>query len=195
MNKNILRVMLILTVVFLTAMYVAKFFFPDWLVLTVCSPNVIKFGNYVDTHLWADIIATFICGFATYWLYCCACCGRWALKWWECLVILLVIGVSYTLWKFVPDISMHFDIVAMLMLPLIFKGSFTKTVITYTIHGFAQILSLGIRHIALRMPSADFASFLILGIDMYVWLVILYLFMNYNKKENKDGSKSTSILQ
>lgn len=187
MNKKVLKMILVLTIAFLSAVYVAKIFFPEWFVLTITNENIIAFGNYVDTHTWAHILATLIMGFITYSIYCCACCGKLRLNWKENLIILGTVGISILIEYFLPSINLHYSICSMFILPLIFKAEFKPTVITYTIHGLAQILSLGIRDIGLMMPSLDFASFLILSIDMYIWLIALYLFYNIkDKKEKKD---------
>lgn len=185
MNKKVFKMMLILTIAFLSAVYVAKIFFPDWFVLTINNDNIVKFGTYVDNHIWADTIATYVCGYITYWLYCCACCGKWKLNLKENLIVLLTITISLILQYHIPNLNLHFNICSMFILPLLFKAEFKPTVLVYTIHGLAQVLSLAIRDIGVRMLSFDFASFLIMGIDAYLWLLFLYLFNNIKeKKEN-----------
>lgn len=185
MNKKVLKTMIILTIVFLFVVYVAKIFFPEWFVLTITNENIIAFGNYVDTHLWADVLATFVGGYVTYLIYCCACCGKWRLNWKDNLIVLLASILNVLIWYFANTFYLHFSVVVMFALPLIFDAKFKNTVIVYSFHGLAQILSLSIRDIGLMLPSYNYASLLILSIDAYLWLSFFYLL--YNIKENKDG--------
>lgn len=185
MTKRVLKAMIILVVAFLLIIYVAKIFFPNWLVLQVSNPRLIKFGNYVDNHWWADLIATFITAFVTYWLYLCAVCRKWKLNKKEIAIVLVAILLNYLVELYLLAFALHFSISIMLLLPLLFKAELKSVAFVFVIHGFAQILSLEIRHIGVLIPSFNFASFMILSIDMYIWLVLLYLISN--KKENNNG--------
>ena len=185
MNKKVFKMMIILTMVFLLSIYIIKLFFPDWFVLTINNNNIISFGKYVDTHHWANILSIYVCGYISYCLYCCACCEKLRLNWKENLIILATITISIIFQYFIPDMNLHFNVCSMFILPLLFKAEFKPTVIVYTIHGLSQLLSLSIRNIGVRMLSFDFASFLIMGIDAYLWLIFLYCY--YNLKNKKEG--------
>lgn len=51
--KNLWTMGLILFGVILIALYVAKIFFPEFIVGIAEIESVVKFGQYVDTHQWA----------------------------------------------------------------------------------------------------------------------------------------------
>lgn len=51
MNKNVIRAMIYLVCVYLCAWYVLKFSFPEQFVLKINNPSIIKFGQYVDSHI------------------------------------------------------------------------------------------------------------------------------------------------
>ena len=48
MNKKVLKVMIGLVVVFLTALYVLKLVFPDKFILAVENEVFIKIGDFID---------------------------------------------------------------------------------------------------------------------------------------------------
>jgi hypothetical protein len=74
--KNLWTMGLILFGAILIALYVAKIFFPEFIVGIAEIESVVKFGEYVDTHLWAYYLFTSITSFVIAYFYCCACCRR-----------------------------------------------------------------------------------------------------------------------
>jgi hypothetical protein len=68
-------------------------------------------------------------------------------------------------------------------MPLVMKGNFKNTVITFSAINILQSVTLEIRNIGLMISEYNFATLMILMIDYYILIVLLYLFFNY-KKEN-----------
>lgn len=66
MNKKVLKVMIVLVVIFLLALYVLKIFFPQEFVMVVENDKLVSIGYYVDNHLWLHIILGIITSFITY---------------------------------------------------------------------------------------------------------------------------------
>lgn len=183
MNKKVFISMLVLTISFLMGLYVLKIFFPQEFVMIIENEQLIKIGNFIDTHKWAYYLTSTITAFITYWLYICACCNKKYLKWWECLIVLCVIGVSFLINEYSPDIAMYYAFTIMIILPAMLKGKLFNTAIVYTTHIFAQYLSLSIRSLPLLLTNVNFAILFLLGIESYLWLVLFYMIFNYNKKE------------
>ena len=183
MNKKVFATCISLVVIFLAAMYVLKIFYPEQFVLAIENEQLIKIGMFIDTHSWARYAFGICTSFITYWFYCCACCQRWHLKWYECLIVLVTIGINIGLSFWNMAIYQHFNICSMLLLPLIFKAKLRPVAIVYTIHGFAQILSLQIRNLPMFMTSVNALTRYIVGIECWLWLVFFYLYYNYNKKK------------
>lgn len=183
MNKKVLKTMLILCVAFLCALYVLKMFMPEQFVISIENEVLIKIGNYIDTHAWADYLFGILTSFITYWLYLCAVCKRWYLNVGQSIIVLVTIGLSIgcTFW----DINIYtaFSCVSFVLLPYLFKAKLKEVAIIYTIHMFAQALSLSIRNIPLYITSANTLILTIMTLDCYLWLLSFYLYHNYKEKE------------
>ena len=151
MNKKVLKVMLVLVVVVLLFLYVAKLFFPEQFVLVVENKNIVAIGNYIQTHLWADLVFGILSSFATYSMYLCAVCQKWRLNWKEIILVLVTIGINIGLSYWNAGLASHFSIASMLILPLICKSNLKNVAIVFSVHGLAQVLSLMIRNLPMYM--------------------------------------------
>lgn len=183
MNKKVFVSMLILVMCSLTALYVAKGFFPEQFMMNVQNEQLISIGNFIDTHKWSFYLFGSITSFITYWLYCCAICKRFYLKWYECVAILIVIAGSIGLTYLDAAFLTHYSICAMLFLPLLFGGKLKETAIVYGVHGLAQILSLKIRNLPMYMVGVNSLTLFLMNIECIFWLLLFYVIFNYKKKE------------
>ena len=178
--------MLSLCIVFLVACYILKFFFPEEFVMAIEIEPLLKVGRFVDSHLFVRYICATITSFITYWLFMCACKQSWYLTWQECVVILGFIA-SARLINFVDvNIATHVSIATFFLIPFICKFNLKIATLIYTVHGIAQVLSLGIRNLPMHMTSANYITILCCGIETYLWLCLFYILFNYSKgKESK----------
>ena len=184
MNKKVFISMLVLTISFLVGLYVAKIFFPQEFVMIVENENIVRIGNYIDTHDWLYYIITAITSFLTYYLYCCACSHRLRLKWWECLIIIFTNIVVRVVSMYDVNVSTAISITSFLWLPAIMQGNLKTSAIVYSIHTINQSLSLTIRNVGLYLQHMNTVVLFIMLIDMYFWLLLFYIIFNY--KENKN---------
>lgn len=179
MNKKVLQTMLALVVVSLCALYVLKIFMPEQFVLSIEIKVIVDIGNYIDTHAWADYVFGILTSFATYWLYLCAVCKRWYLKWYECLIVLAVIGANIGLSMWDVNIYSAFSVMTFILLPLLFKSDLKSVGICFSIHSISQVLTLSIRDITMYMTDVNSLTIHMIGMESFVWLVLFYLFNNY----------------
>ena len=181
MNKKVLKTMIALVIVFLLACYILKIFFPEQFVLSVENETIIAIGNYIDSNEWAYYLFGIFTSILTYWLYLCAVCRKWYLNWWQCLIVLGVIGISIGL-SFI-DITIYsaFSYTSFVFIPFVFKANIKEVAITYTVHTFAQHISLSIRNLPLLIATINSLNIFLLSMDMYLWLFLFYLYFNYKR--------------
>ena len=86
--KNLWTMGLILCGSILILFYIAKLFFPQFIVGVAEIPDVVKFGEYIDSHVWAYHIYNVFVGFLTGYIYCAACCRKSKLNWKDCVILL-----------------------------------------------------------------------------------------------------------
>lgn len=183
MNKKVFTSMLSLCVIFLCGLYIAKIFFPQEFIMVISNPQMIKIGNFVDTHIWTYYVMGVFTSFLTYWLYCCAICHKKYLNWKECLIILGVIGISILLSLYDVTLTSVFSVISMILLPYLFKGDMKYMSIVFSTHYLAQALTLRIRNLPLYFVNVSNFILFLVTIEMYLWLVLFYIIGNYNKKE------------
>lgn len=183
MNRKVLKTMIALVIVFLLACYILKIFFPEQFVLSVENEIIIAIGNYIDSNEWAYYLFGIFTSFLTYWLYLCAVCRKWYLNWWQCLVVLAVVGISIGLSFCDTTIYSAFSYTSFIFIPFIFKAEIKEVAITYTVHTFAQHLSLSIRNLPLFMNNINLLTVCVMGFESYLWLFLFYIYFNYKKEK------------
>ena len=182
MNKKVLKTMIALVVIFLSAFYVLKIFFPEQFVLCIENAKLVEIGNYIDSHKWSYYLFGVITSFTTYWLYLCAVCRKWYLNWWQILIVLGVIGGSIGLSFYDATLTASFGVLSMIVLPLLFKADYRATLIVFSVHYLSQTLTLKIRNLPLYIAYYNSLSFLFLTLEMFMWLFLFYLYYNYKEK-------------
>ncbi len=197
MNKKVLRTMIALVVIFLTGLYVLKIFFPEQFVLSIENKTLIAIGNYIDNNDWLYYLFGIFTSFITYWFYLCAVCRRWYLKWYEIIIVLLVIGSNIGLNFWDINIYSAFSILTFIVLPLLFGSDLKTVAICFSIHSISQILSLSIRNLPIYLQYINSLTLFMVAIECYFWLFLFYIYYNYKKEDSLwvgDVHHSTEIF-
>lgn len=179
MNRKVLRTMIALVVIFLIACYVLKIFFPEQFVLSVENKTIIAIGNYIDNNAWAYYLFGIFTSFLTYWLYLGAVCRKWYLDWWQCLIVMGVIGTSIGFNFIDVNLCSALNYSSFVFLPLIFKAELKPVAIVFTVHVFAQFLTTSIRNIPIFIAYYNSLVFALVTLECYFWLLLFYLYFNY----------------
>lgn len=195
MNKKVLKTMIILVAVFLAGLYVVKIFFPEQFVMVIENDAFVKVGQFIDQREWLKEICDIITSFLTYWLYLCALTKRWYLNWKQILVVLGTIAITHGLYYLDPVLCGGVSVVAMIILPALFKANSKDIAIVFSIHYLAQLLSTLIRSLPLLLTSVNYITILFLMIEAYFWLLLFYFYYNYKKGDIKDGKINATTLR
>lgn len=180
MNKKVFVSMLVLSIVFLVGMYVLKIFYPQEFVLAVQNQQIIDIGNFIDNNRFLYYVFCGITAFITYYLYCCACSHKIRLKWIECLyIVITIIIVRLTGLYISTTLNTILSAISFVILPSLMKSDLKTTAIAYSVHSIAQGLSLGIRNLPLFLATTNTTIILILSLDVYLWLILMYIIFNY----------------
>lgn len=179
----------------LLTFYLLSLIVPNFVIQIAEIESVVKFGNYIDSHLWAYYLFTFFISFITIYIYCCACCRKPRLNFKEIIFIICDILLMFLFAEIIPEYYSNIDMVFMIILPtlmcLINKVENIKYLYSiiscFSVHYIAQILSTKIRNIASLVSYPNSATFTILLIDGFIWLELLYCFFNNKKLEVKNN--------
>lgn len=193
--KNLWTMGLILTGGFLFFLYVIKMAYPTFVVGVAELPSIVKIGTYIDNHIWAYYLFTFITSFITSYFHNCACVGEKRLDIKDVGIVSLGIiflmsiqNIAFAQFQMINDFIM---ILTPSILCFMKKKTeikhFYMTVLCLGVNVFGQIISLEIRDISTMITYPNSATFTILLIDAYIWSFLLYAFSNYRKENLKNG--------
>jgi hypothetical protein len=182
MNKRIAKTLLILCIAYMIGYYILKFIFPEKLLLVVTDENIIRLGTIIDSNKIYKLIFNFVTSFITLFLFTLSCCGRFKIKWYEILYIILATILCMFCAEFKPDLYTHTSISIMLILTLLCKGKMGYTVITFTIHGYLSQFLFSIRGFSTIMKYFNSVTGIVLMTEGCVWMIILTLFFNIRER-------------
>lgn len=189
--NNLWTMGLILIIAILLVFNIAKWVFPEFVIEVAQTPQIVKFGQYVDTHKWAWYLFSIFNSFILSWFYCCACLRKKYLNIKDIVVTLIFIGLTYVFLEYLPQqyvgLSLTIQILHPMVLAIINKNQDYKvlysTGICFAVNNICQLFSLTIRGLDKLITIPNTATFTILTIDLYIWMVLLFFTFNY-KKEN-----------
>lgn len=187
--NNIWTMGLILFGAILIVIYIAKIFFPQWIIGVAEIPAIVKFGNYVDSHKWAYYLFHFTFSIVSTYFYYCACARVTKLNWKQWLVSIVATILSLLLREFAYAIYTPYTYVMLIICPFVIAyiddninhSTFISTAICFTVDIMAQALIVQIRNIILYANAVNSATVTILLIDLLIWRVLFYLYFNKEK--------------
>ena len=183
--KNLWLMGLILSASILGVIYLLKLRFPQFVIEVAHIDSIVKIGHYIDTHKWAWYSASIILSFFVCYFTFCACCKKRNLTTKEIIITLSVILFLYVIKEFLPTQFTSLNISIMVFIPMLFKGDFKATSISFALMNFVQTITLDIRGLSLMISDFNFATLLVLMIDYYTLIILLYLYFNYKMDKEK----------
>lgn len=185
MNKRVLETMICLVWVFLLIFEIMSLGFHGWFEIKIDNEKLRAVGEYLDTHFVVAKSVSYVCSLVTYFLYFGAACKKWILPKTQALVAFFTITIIQILIILIPTIGNYLGTVAMIFLPFVFGADYGQVAIVFSLHFIGQLLLLNIRRLPIFLMDTEFATKLVLLIDNYLWLLLLYLYSNKYKGDFK----------
>lgn len=196
MYKRVLRTMIILCWVFLVAFVFLKTIpaLSCKFVASINNENIVKIGQFIDGRAWLQQIVFGFTTLLTYQFYLCACIHKWHLSVKQYIVLCIVIAATNTLKYYVPSISLIVNVLIMVVYPFALKSDYRTFIIIFVTHYIGQVILGYVRSEPLNEVSYNTISALVLCADIYVWLLLYYLYSNLYKGEKFMGNVSPPIF-
>lgn len=194
MNYKIAKTGLILCIVYLVGFYVLKFSFPHILVQTITSPTMIKLGDFINSWRGFQEIVETLSLFLTFYLFSCASCGRFKLRLYELLSLLVLTVFANTIYYLLPELYTHTTISCMLAIAVIRKGNLFYTACSFVVHGYLTQFLLEIKGFETIMVYFTPISGILINLEVDVWLILLTIIF-YIKENKKKGKICTSVCE
>lgn len=184
MNKKIAKTLLILIIVYLSAFYVIKFIYPQFLLEQLVDPNVLKLGTFVESNIYVLYAFRIITTFITFYLFVCASSGRFRLRLREFIFIIIVSIISIVVTRFLPTLMTHTSTSLMLLLVLICRGKKEYFIPVFIVHGYLSQFTFAIKGFETIIMNINAVNGIMLGIEGWVWLFIfsLVFYLKENRK-------------
>ena len=186
--QNLWTMGLLLCGAILLILYLAKLIIPQWVIGVAHLPSIVAIGEYIDTHDWAWYLTSAVVSFVSYYLMCCACAGKTKLPLADVITILVVLCMLFVIRECSSQWYPVFNLFSTLLLPVVTKGSFKKSIVYFAILNTLQVVTLAIREINTMITSPNFATLFVLMIDVYIFQLLFYFYQNYKKEVKKDGN-------
>lgn len=190
MNKSVLRTMIILCWVFL-ALYAILKLVPQLaskFVIVVNNEKIVKAGQFIDSRVWLQQIVYGLTTLLTYHFYLCACVKKWHLSWKQYLVLIAIIVATNTIKYYISSLCLIINVLVMVILPFALKGDYRTFIIIFVTHYLGQLAISFIRSEELNAVSYNTINGIIMCLDMYVWLLLYYLYSNLYKEKKFMGN-------
>jgi len=181
--------------VMLLSCYVAFIVGARWFSVTLPS-HLEVVDNFLLANDWAWFLVVSAFLIPQVLLITLAVSQRWTMKWWLYLVVIVCVMGAAAIRVFVPMntlraisiVSLSTDIFIFVLIPLLiaklaFKVTFEKSLV-HSIGGYLLFLgfiqiSLMVRNIAQFEPMASPLTAIILTIDVFIALTVVYFYSNY----------------
>lgn len=192
MNIKIARTLLTLSIIYIIGFYIIKFIFPDFLLLQITDPNVLNFGKFVESSpIYLEIYYS-ISTFLTFYLFVSASRGSFKINWKHLIYLIVAVIINELVAIFIPELLVHTSTSLMFLLACLCKGKLWQTVISFVIHGYLSQFLFSIRGFETIIMNTNIATYLVLSLECYVWLILLALIFYLKEKKNY-GKSSTTI--
>ena len=184
MRKKVFTTFLSLVIGVMVAYYVLKFFYPEKFLLMITDPNILRFGEFLETHKVFDVIFSIIMTFVTHYLFACGSASKLYLNWWKTLIVLGISVFNVLVAQNLGDFFLHTQITTMFICASLEDGKVRPATLIFGVHGYLQLLLLKIRGFETILPVLNKAVMYTLGFENLLWLILFYIIFNF-KKEKK----------
>lgn len=194
MNKKTYIAALILTVAFLCAQLILKYLFPEYFVLIIETPGLIKVGNFITNTPILYLLCMTLLGAVSDYLFFGAVSQTIKLHkivWVVILIYNILLASAYT---FIPEILMQYSyVITSISLCYLFivAGCITNKLrplaITFTATNVVQILVLLIRNASVLLTEMNIICTTLISLEGYLVAALCFVIFTKNfKKENED---------
>ena len=175
----------------LTFYLIIKSFKPDMFVIVCNNKTLIRFGEMVDNSFVLQCITGLISSYICYFLFYGAILQKFWLDKKENIIFLIVLFIGTILKVLSKYIGIISDVFLLILLPIYLMKKnnvkiFPRLVLANLLNIGFQVLSMVIKNLAFNgsLPQVEgFTVTLIFMIDVYLMLLIYYLYMNIKRME------------
>lgn len=202
MNKRTYITALILTIIFLVAQLILKYIFPEYFILVVENPVLIKVGNVIMTYpaLYFACMATL--GILSDYLFFGAVCQTPKLPKTLSGIIIAYNTCLASAYAFCPEILAQYSYVVtsvslcyLFIVSAIFTNNLRPLAITFTATNIAQILVLLIRNATVLLTEMNILCTTLISLEGLLIAALCFVIFtkNFEKEDDVYGDGQTLV--
>jgi len=190
MTKKTLLIAIILCWIFLFVCFAIKMFGGNWFEIIIKDEKLIYIGNYIDNNNWAKIIIGIISTYISIIFYYLAICSKKKFELLTNSLIGLWVIIATIIKIFTNEtVSLILDGIQFLIIPYFLIGYKPRKkhliiILAFILNLLFQIISLITKNIGIKFITNNILIALIFMIDLYIMLILFWLYSLYYKKED-----------
>lgn len=179
---KLLNRLIITSWIFLFICFIIKLFGANLFEIVYNNKTFIAVCNYIDNNYWINYIISCVCAFISNSLFILAVIQKYKFKWWQLLIVVIDVLSATAIKMWNNMYGMIFDVIGVIIISMIFIGKpckkYWNILIGNILSIIFQVLSMFIRNIKLTFFDDNMLIGLILSIDLYIMLILYYLYSN-----------------
>ena len=194
-TTKILKRLIIVSWVTLGCCFLIKLLGGNLFEIVCNNQRFITICNYADSHIWCRCIISSIISVINSYFIILAMCGKTKFSKWE-LLIVIVGNVFSSCFKLLisREIGVAFDIINAIIVPIIFVRKRPKRILLVFIGNIMliafQMISMFTKNIGMKFITLDGLLIgLIFSIDVFIMVILYYLYSNLISKGDKKMSE------
>lgn len=187
--------------VLLAICFVVKIFGGNFFDIVCNNEKFVEFCNFADTNIFMKIIVGLFSSSLTFYFYLLAIAKKMKFSKKETIVVFssificVILRVLSDYWTKTADniVSVLLDVYQFFVLPFFISSKVLKeryirrVIFAYILNFSFQLISMVTKSISLGFITSNFLIAVIFIIDVYIMLVLYYLYSNYMKEEKSMG--------
>lgn len=204
-NKRALKTAIIISWIVLAVCFVIKLLGGNWFEIATNNGTFSKACVFVDNYLWLQNTLSFITNFLAVSLLNLAVLKQKMFKRKQIVVVFIFTAITFTITalgyclndKILSIIGFFASLLPFCICPMILSKKVLRSVLACVLYLTFQAISVVVKGFAITKIDTDSTLVaLIYGIDLYIMLILYYLYANrtkdnakdkINKKENSNG--------
>ena len=192
MNRKALQTAIIISWVVLAVCFFIKIFGGNYFEIATNNQTFIKICNFIDSNFVLTIIMSFITYSLSVVLLTLAVLRQLKLKLKQFIIIIITIIIVFIAKVFIQYetnlmwLSFILDLICYFAIPAILSRKPLRALLGVVLYFVFQTISLIVKSIALTTAyEMNTLIALIYSLDIYIMLILYYLYGSYTKKDNK----------
>lgn len=194
MNKRVIKTAIIISWIVLAVCFIIKIIGGKWFNIATNNKTFMAVCAFIDNHLWLQNIIAFLTNLLTVTLLNLAVLKQKALRVEQFILVFVTTLIQFVVAilgellnnQIIILVGFGVSFIPYFICPLILSRKLLRSLVAVLLYLAFQFVSVSIKGLAITQVNSDSTLIaLIYGIDLYIMLILYYLYSNLSK-DNKN---------